>query len=102
MAGRGADEGGRKPAGSGALKGPVGARKLRPRGQKSPQWSAERRPRSSKEGRGKTEDGSAAWRSIPSQAEGNESKPRRARGILSPATGHPPLRTKPRREKENA
>src|SRR5450830_1693958 len=35
-AGRGADEGGRKPAGSGAQQGPVRARKLRPRGQKSP------------------------------------------------------------------
>jgi hypothetical protein len=32
MAGRGADEGGRKPAGSGAHKGSVRARKLRPRG----------------------------------------------------------------------
>src|ERR1019366_10577322 len=36
LAGRGADEGGRKPAGSGAQQGPVRARKLRPRGQKSP------------------------------------------------------------------
>jgi len=35
LAGRGADEGGRKPAGSGAQQGPVRARKLRPRGQKS-------------------------------------------------------------------
>src|SRR5450759_1320217 len=34
--GRGADEGGRKPAGSGAQPGPVRVRKLRPRGQKSP------------------------------------------------------------------
>ena len=45
MAGRGADEGWRKPAGSGAQEGPVRARKLRPRGQKSRLWSAERRPR---------------------------------------------------------
>jgi hypothetical protein len=36
MAGRGADEGGRKPAGSGAQEGPVRARKLRPRGLKKP------------------------------------------------------------------
>jgi hypothetical protein len=35
-AGRGADEGGRKPAGSGAQQGSVRVRKLRPRGQKSP------------------------------------------------------------------
>src|SRR5450631_1555741 len=79
-----------------------GFKKRGPGEQKSPRWSAERRPRSSQEGRGKTEEGSAAWRSIPSQAEGNESKPRRARGILSPATGHPPPRTTPRRETENA
>src|SRR5664279_2149046 len=36
LAGRGADEGGRKPAGSGPGSGPVRARKLWPRGQKSP------------------------------------------------------------------
>ena len=43
MAGRGADEGWRKPAGSGAQEGSVRARKLRPRGQKSRSWRAERR-----------------------------------------------------------
>jgi hypothetical protein len=42
MAGRGVDEGGRKPAGSGAQEGPVHARKLWPQGQKSRLWSAER------------------------------------------------------------
>jgi hypothetical protein len=48
LAGRGADEGGRKPAGSGARLG------LRPRpevtapGTEKPLWSAERRPRSRK------------------------------------------------------
>ena len=41
-------------------------------------------PAFSKVERGKTEDGSAARRSIPSPAEGNESKPRRARGPLRP------------------
>jgi hypothetical protein len=43
MAGRGMDEGRRKLPGSGAQQGPVRARKLRPRGRKSPRWSAERR-----------------------------------------------------------
>ena len=86
----------------GPTRAPSAPESYGPGEQKSPRWSAERRPRSSQEGRGKTEEGSAAWRSIPSPAEGNESKPRRARGILSPATGHPPPRTKPRREKENA
>ena len=64
MARRGADEGGRKPAGSGALKGPVGARKLRPRGQKSRQWRAERR-RASETVRAH-KDGCAGRRATPS------------------------------------
>ena len=60
--------------------------------------SAERRPRSSKMERGKTEDGSAARRTIPSPAEGNESKPRRARGPLRPerAISQPRTDTAPR------
>jgi len=52
-AGRGADEGGRKPAGSGWAKSRPGPRpEVTAPGTEKPRWSAERRPRSSHEGRG--------------------------------------------------
>ena len=43
MAVRGTDERGRKPPGSGAEEAAVGSLVARPRGAKSPRWSAERR-----------------------------------------------------------
>jgi len=50
---RGADEGGRKPAGSGWAKSRPGPRpEVTAPGTEKPRWSAERRPRSSHEGRG--------------------------------------------------
>ena len=67
-AGRGPDEGRRKPPGSRRANAPVRPRKLRSRGPKSPRWSAERRA-SGSSGRPRrkawTEKG-AARRSIPS------------------------------------
>src|SRR5450759_3697174 len=45
-AGRGADEGGRKPAGSGARLGPRPRPEVTAPGTEKPLWSAERRPRS--------------------------------------------------------
>ncbi len=66
MAGRGTDEGGRKPAGSGEPKAArVRARKHGPGDRKA---AMERReaPAFFKRERGKTEDWCAAWRSIPS------------------------------------
>jgi hypothetical protein len=74
------------------------SQETRTRGQKSPQRSAERRPRFSQEGRGKTEEGSAAWRSVPSLLAGVELEVSpAARGTLRPATGDPHHGRKPRR-----
>src|SRR5674476_55861 len=49
LAGRGADEGGRKPAGSGARLGPRPRPEVTAPGTEKPLWSAERRPHPSKE-----------------------------------------------------
>jgi hypothetical protein len=80
MAGRGADEGGRKPAGSGAQKGSVRARKLRSRGQKS---RVERReaPALRKEARQDGKTRCAAWRSTPSAYRRGTEKGRRPRAV---------------------
>src|SRR5665811_722067 len=73
-AGRGADEGGRKPAGSGARLGPRPRPEATAPGTEKPRWSAERRPRSSQEGRGKTEDWCATRCSIPSPFGGERKR----------------------------
>ena len=73
-AGRGADEGGRKPAGSGARLGPRPRPEATAPGTEKPRWSAERRPRSSHEGRGKTEDWCATRCSIPSPFGGERKR----------------------------
>ena len=78
MAGRGADEGWRKPAGSGRAEPPVLTRKIRSQGQKSPRWSAEWRApvatgaRAARRG----PQGCAARRSIPSACAGGKARPR--------------------------
>ena len=74
MAGRGADEGGRKPAGSGEPKAArVRAQKHGPGDRKA---AMERReaPAFSKRERGETEDWCAAWRSIPSGLPGGKER----------------------------
>src|SRR5512146_2947757 len=68
-AGRGTDEGERKPAGSGCAESRPGPRpEARPRGRNRRQWSAERRPHID-EMCGKTEDWCATRRSAPSLVE---------------------------------
>ncbi len=68
MAGRGADEGGRKPAGSGEPKAArVRARKLRPRGQKSRDGAPRGAASFAKDAHAaRRKNGCAARRSIPS------------------------------------
>ena len=72
-------KGGESLPGSGRGIPPVRARKLRPRGQKSPRWSAERRPRSSQESAARRKTGAPLGAPSPRHFVGAE-KGRTRRG----------------------
>ena len=65
MAGRGVDEGGRKPAGSGWAKSPPSAHGSTVPGTEIAAMERHRAPAFSKEGAALKDNGCATWRSIP-------------------------------------
>jgi hypothetical protein len=75
LAGRGADEGGRKPAGSGARLGPRPRPEVTAPGTEKPLWSAERRPHPSKEDAARRKTGAPLGAPPPRFSRGTRKAP---------------------------